>query len=372
MEPPTPLAPADPRGLKRELLRLSLKLGAYGFGGGMALVAMARHRLVDQKRWIDDETFLRDLAIAQSIPGGTISNLVTLLGRRAGGLRTALACVAIFLLPSILLMAALGAAYTWTASLAPVEAAFDGMRPAVVAITFAVGITFLRLLSRWQIALGLAAAAVVIPHWLSLFETVALTAILTPLLVRLRRRPPALLSVSWPVLALVFAQISLSMFGGGLAMIPVVEHQLVIQRHWLAVREFTDGITLAQITPGPLATVATFFGYRIDGPWGAVVATLAVFVPPLILILGAARFLEANEKREDVRLTLAALSAVTLGSILAAGVSLARSGGISPVWPYTAIDGGLALLGLVALLRGLGPLWVIAATAALRLAASAW
>ena len=360
----SPSGTAAPR--RRSLLKLSLVLGTLGCGGGMALIAMARHQLGDKEHWLDDETFLRDLAIAQSVPGTMASNLITVLGLRAGGWRTALACLIVFILPSVVLMGVLGAVYGQARTFEPIAVLLAGLGPAVVAITLAVGLQLLRRVrAKWQWVVAAIAAALIIARLLTVFEIILLTAggALIGSLVRQQR--PALQAVSLPALAWVFVQISLSMFGGGLAMITAVAHQLVEQRHWLPAQEFADGVGLSQITPGPLATAATFFGYRIDGLPGAVVATLGIFVPATALVFLASRFLQNRREQPTVKLVLEALSAATLGLILAASVSLARSGGIAPHLPQGAIDAGLVGVGLAVLLRGVGPLWVLGGTVVL-------
>ncbi len=73
------------------------------------------------------------------------------------------------------------------------------------------------------------------------------------------------------------------MFGGGYAMIAALDHELVGKLQWLTASEFADAIALSQITPGPIATAAAFFGYRLAGIVGAAVATVAVFLPSYML-----------------------------------------------------------------------------------------
>src|SRR5712692_1854638 len=74
-------------------------------------------------------------------------------------------------------------------------------------------------------------------------------------------------------------------FGGGYAMIPVLQHEFVDARAWLTPQEFTDGIAVGQITPGPLMLLVSFMGYKIAGIIGAVIATVALFAPSFILVI---------------------------------------------------------------------------------------
>jgi chromate transporter len=126
-----------------------------------------------------------------------------------------------------------------------------------------------------------------------------------------------------PALALAFLRIGFSLFGGGLAMIPMLDHEMVA-RGWLSAREFQDTITLSQLTPGPIATACTFVGYRLAGPWGARVATVAVFTPPFVLSVLAARSATRFEQSPITRSVLGALGPASVGLIAAAAVSLGR------------------------------------------------
>jgi chromate transporter len=189
------------------------------------------------------------------------------------------------------------------------------------------------------------------------------------------RRPPALLAVPLPFLALVFVEISLTMFGGGYAMIAAINHQLVDKLHWLPGREFSDAIALSQITPGPIATAAAFIGYRIAGVAGSAVAMASIFLPSFALTLLASRFLARFGERPAVRSAIAALSATTVGLIFAAAASLARTGGFlalsAGAWPVV-LGWGLAAAGTaVLLIWRVNPLWVLAGTPLARLLAVA-
>jgi chromate transporter len=94
-------------------------------------------------------------------------------------------------------------------------------------------------------------------------------------------------NVLWTIVC-VFARIGLGAFGGGLATIPFIHFELVVSRSWLSERAFTEVVSLAQMTPGPIAVnAATFVGYRLAGVPGAVLATFSVIAAPLLLIMSA-------------------------------------------------------------------------------------
>lgn len=91
----------------------------------------------------------------------------------------------------------------------------------------------------------------------------------------------------------VFFKIGLFTFGGGYAMIPVIEHECVEKRHWITEQELADVIVIAESTPGPIAiNCATFTGYKRAGVAGAVASTVGMIVPSFVIILLIARVFE--------------------------------------------------------------------------------
>ena len=98
------------------------------------------------------------------------------------------------------------------------------------------------------------------------------------------------------VMSLIFLKIGVVAFGGGYAMIPILQWDMVDQLHWLTSRQFLDGILLGFVTPGPIIITATFIGYWIKGLAGAVVGTVAIFLPPILMILFLTPILSASQR----------------------------------------------------------------------------
>ena len=112
-------------------------------------------------------------------------------------------------------------------------------------------------------------------------------------------------------MAQIFLKIGVVSFGGGYAMIPILQWDVVNSWHWLTLKQFMDGILLGFITPGPIIILATFVGYRVYGLLGAGVATIAIFLPPILLIIFLTpyyqRLKEARWMRPAIQGILAAL-----------------------------------------------------------------
>jgi chromate transporter len=128
-------------------------------------------------------------------------------------------------------------------------------------------------------------------------------------------------------LVAVFARIGLGAFGGGLAMIPFFHHELVASHPWLTETEFGEVVSLAQMTPGPIAiNAATFVGYRLAGVAGSIAATAAVVGAPL-LVLGTILWLFSRahgKTKKAVDAIRAALRPAVAGLLLVALQTLAR------------------------------------------------
>lgn len=135
-------------------------------------------------------------------------------------------------------------------------------------------------------------------------------------------------------LAWVFLKIGLVFFGGGFVVIPVMHRELVQNLHWLTERAFVDGVAISQLTPGPIAVLATFAGYRVAGVSGALIATLAVFLPGSLLMLFLSRSYDILSRPGTARKVLDTLIPAIVGLLIAAAWQIGT----------TAITGWVGLL----------------------------
>ena len=148
----------------------------------------------------------------------------------------------------------------------------------------------------------------------------------------------------------VFSKVALGAFGGGLAMIPFIHYELVMARPWLSETMFNEVVSLAQMTPGPIAlNAATFVGYRMAGFWGAFFATLALAGTPIIIIALLLRLISATSPKTRGRIgkVQKALRPAVAGMLMSAFWTLAK-----PVLPNPVL---LALVGACIPLSFWGP-----------------
>ena len=142
-------------------------------------------------------------------------------------------------------------------------------------------------------------------------------------------------------LILVFAKVALGSFGGGLAALPFIQHELCAARDWLTLQEFSEVVSLAQMTPGPVAlNSATFVGYKLAGFWGSLAASASLVMTPIILIMFILFFIErsAGKMRAAIADFQKAMRPAVAGLVFSAFFTLAR-----PILPQPALWGILIL-----------------------------
>jgi chromate transporter len=160
--------------------------------------------------------------------------------------------------------------------------------------------------------------------------------------------------VDLPALAVHFALLSLIAIGGIASMLPDMQRYVVEANHWLSATQFADAYALGQASPGPNMMFVTLLGWQIYGFAGAVVASLAVICPPVLLTLAVTR-MNANKPDSPLgRAIRGGLGPITIGLTLSSGWVLARSADHD--WRGAL----LTLLTVVLMLRTrLNPIWLI-------------
>jgi len=149
--------------------------------------------------------------------------------------------------------------------------------------------------------------------------------------------------------------IGLFTFGGGYAMISALQQDLVTRHGWLTPAEFSNGVAVGQVTPGPLMLMVAFLGYKMAGFWGALAGTVALFGPSFVAVLVLSRHYHHLASSPRVAAALKGVNAVVVGLLAAAAVDLGRGTLANPgVWAVTA----LSLL-LLSLAPRRDPAWVI-------------
>jgi chromate transporter len=127
-------------------------------------------------------------------------------------------------------------------------------------------------------------------------------------------------------LSSVFLRMGAVTFGGGFVMVPLIESEVVNNHHWLTTQEFADATALGQMTPGPVLITATFIGYRVAGTLGALVSTIAVFLPAFLMTIAAGSSLRRFRANRQVQSFLRGVTPAVVGLLVAAAWSIGRAG----------------------------------------------
>jgi chromate transporter len=130
----------------------------------------------------------------------------------------------------------------------------------------------------------------------------------------------SLLTITW-----IYLRIGIIFFGGGYVLIPLLNHIMVDQYRWLTLRQFLDGLALSQLTPGPLAMLATFTGFRAGGFAGGLIATICIFIPCTLLMLTIGRQYHRLKNIDIISATLDGLLPAVVGLVAAAAWNLGHS-----------------------------------------------
>jgi chromate transporter len=394
----------------------SLRLGLTSFGGPVAHLGYQRAAFVDRLGWLDDDAFADLVAVSQTLPGPASSQLSIAVGRMRAGWSGALAAFLGFTLPSAILMTLTGllVAQAVLPVDGPLAGAIAGLKAAAVAVVAHAVVTMGRRLAPDLPRMLLAAAAAImllawplaavqvgvivlggLAGWLAAgrggsgafgasdiarppavslpagrvggrrtalalavaFIGLLLAAILTP---ALTDAPPARFAA-----ALVRA--GALVFGGGHVVLPLLDAG-VVTPGFVPADSFVAGYGVAQAMPGPLFSFGAFLGaISTSGPGGvagAVVGTIALFLPGAVLVLAALPVLGAARSRPGVAAALRGVNAVVVGILAAALVTPVGTSGVTSL-----ASGAVALVGAVALLGGRTPPLLVVALSSLVLAA---
>ena len=332
----------------RELVRYYLRLGLLGFGGPVALVGQMEREMVGERRWLSKEEMREGIAVCQSLPGPLAIQVGIWISYLRGGFWGAWAGGWAFILPNFVIVSALSALYVHWGGLSAVKAIFYGVSPAVIALILHSCYRLTKLGMKDWLEWALAAAAFVITvavraevallfigcgivgvlYYGSLFRgraaastTTSFLAV-TPLVAA--GAAPAGLGPMLGKLFAFFLKAGSLTFGSGLVIVPFLEKGLVQQTHWLTERDFLVAVAMGMISPGPVVITATFVGYLVAGFWGAVVATIGIFLPSFLLVLIVAPILMRYRANANVQGFIKGAYAAAIGTILGACVLLSK------------------------------------------------
>jgi chromate transporter len=349
---PSP-APTVRRASLADLVRYFLYLGAFGFGGPVALIGFMHRDLVETRRWVDEDEYRLGVALAQIMPGPLAAQLAIALGYFQRGVLGATAVGLAFVVPSFLMVLAISIAYRRFGGLWWMQALFYGIGAAVIAIIAIAAYKLARSTNKrdpllWTVF----GALVLVTVWAEaeLAEGFVIAGLVT-LLARARPTRVQALTAGFGGTGLVvaiwlierwfvnlkvggdqvllqilvfFTKAGAFVFGSGLAIVPFLHRGVVQQFGWLDEQQFIDAVAVAMITPGPVVITVVFIGFLAAGFLGAVAAAIGIFLPVYLLTIIPAPWFSRNRDNALLKAFALGATAAATGAITGAVLLLAR------------------------------------------------
>jgi chromate transporter len=330
-----------------------LKLGTVGFGGPVALVGFMHRDLVEQRRWITEDTYKLSLALAQIMPGPLAAQAAIAIGYFEAGIMGATLVGLSFILPSFLMVVAISILYIAYGGLWWMQALFYAIGATVIAIIaiaayklarstnkrdpllwsiFAL-LTIVTMWAQAELAEFFIVAGLAVlftrawPGWrrglLMGLSGAALGVVIWMMEAWLRQTGTA--ADSADVLAqilLFFTKAGAFVFGSGLAIIPFLQQGVVHQFGWLNEHQFLDAVAVAMITPGPVVITVAFIGFLVAGLAGSIMAAIGIFLPVYLFTVLPAPWFKRHRDNPQLKAFVDGATAAAIGAITGAVIVL--------------------------------------------------
>ena len=337
-----------------EMTRIFGRIGVLSFGGPAAQIALMHRELVEARNWLSEAAYLRALSLCMLLPGPEAMQLATYAGWRMRGVAGGLLAGLLFVVPGALVIAALAFGYMYFGQLPLVQAAFLGIKAAVIIVVFQA----LRKVAGkalvggqgWLLAVGAFVALFVFGLPFPLIIAVAAlvgylgTQASAPQMdpAPSRQATPLRTIIVWTALwaaplivlwaadstfllqlGLFFSKLAVVTFGGAYAVLAYMTQTVVQDYGWITTDQMIDALGLAETTPGPLILVTEFVallaGFAQSGPLGALAAGMlalwVTFTPCFLWIFLAGPYLERIAAQPRLAGALQAITAAVVGVI---------------------------------------------------------
>ncbi|MEL6250498.1 MAG: chromate efflux transporter [Bacteroidota bacterium] len=327
-----------------EIIRLFFKLGISAFGGPAAHIAMMEEEFVSKRKWMSREHFLDLMGATNLIPGPNSTEMVMHLGLHRAGLAGMILAGASFILPAAFLTLLLAVFYVAYGDLPEVEPFLRGIKPAVLVIILAALIKLGKKALKKQAYIVLGIAVTAAGLW-GLNEVFAILfgGLIGMIAIQTANKLNSVALFTLPILSITqvsdeklltlflsFLKIGAILFGSGYVLVAYLEGELIENLGWLTQQQLLDAIAAGQFTPGPVLTTATFVGYQVGSYWGALLATLGIFLPSFCFVYVLNPLIPKLRSSEWSAAFLDAVNVSALGIMAAVLISLTQQSIFTP------------------------------------------
>ena len=326
----------------------------------MSLVSVVEDVIVKKRKLLTQNEILEGITLANFLPGPMAVNVVIFVGYKIGGIRGAICSATGVILPSFVLIVILSEIYFNYGEYIDLNRIFKGIVPAVAAVVFSVALRMFNknsksLIEKLLVLFSFSALLLVPEQW-KIYSTHGIllfygilgyfvlqhkfknsipieppkeptklkfsfaivifffVALISATFFTSRLEPDGLLKI-----ASTFSSLSVLLFGGGYVFIPMIKNIVVDNYGWITNQQFIDGIAMGQFTPGPIVISVAFIGYHVKGISGALIATIAIFLPPGMLMILTANIMDQIKNNPKVINVLATIRLAIIGMIFYAG-----------------------------------------------------
>ena len=340
----------------KELALLFLKLGTIGFGGPAAHIAMMQQEVVKQRNWLTEQQFLDLVGATNLIPGPNSTEMAIHIGQERAGWRGLLVAGFCFILPAVIITGIFAWFYKQYGQLPAVQPFVFGVKPAIIAVILGAVYPMARKSIRtWELAIiglvVLMASLLRFNEILLLFGAGGLAVMLHGIrnvragigkngLLLLQLIAPSAVSLTSAKLFFIFLKIGSILYGSGYVLFAFLDTELVANG-WLSRSQLVDAIAVGQFTPGPVFSAVTFVGYQINGLWGAVLATVGIFLPAFVFVALLNPFVKQMRNSTRFAVFLDAVNVASVAIIL----SVCWSMGVETIVDWRAVT--IAVVSLI-------------------------
>ncbi|MEM1318924.1 MAG: chromate efflux transporter [Bacteroidota bacterium] len=316
----------------KEIAQLFFKLGSIAFGGPAAHIAMMEDEVVKKRGWMSEQHFLDLIGATNLIPGPNSTEMTMHCGHERAGWKGLVVAGVCFIFPAVVITGVLAWLYQRYGQLPEVEPFIYGIKPAVIAIILS---ALYRLGKRAlkSVELGILGAITLVATLLGLHEILALFGCgLLGLLLYLAKRPRRsansfapllLLQASSLKILLTFLKVGAILYGSGYVLFAFLDAELVATG-LLSREELIDAVAVGQFTPGPVLSTATFIGWQLNGFWGALAATVGIFLPSFLFVKLLNPLIPRMRKSKLLSAILDAVNIAAVAVILAVCIEMGK------------------------------------------------
>lgn len=325
----------------REIAKLFFKLGVIGFGGPAAHIAMMQDEVVTKRKWLTDQHFLDLMGATNLIPGPNSTEMAIHIGREKGGWKGLIVAGLCFILPAVFITGIFAWLYKKYGQLPEIQPFVYGIKPAIIAIIL--GAIFpLAKKSLKSVELTFLAILVLIGAFCNIneiylmfgagFLALTLTYIRSPKSHDIHSFVPlalvpfgstSILAASNTKLFWIFLKIGSILYGSGYVLFAFLDAELV-STGMLSRQQLIDAIAVGQFTPGPVFSSVTFIGYQINGWAGAVISTVAIFLPSFVFVALLNPFVKKMRNSHLFSTFLDAVNVASVALIVAICIEMGR------------------------------------------------